>query len=266
MLYTSRDSTKFAASGHHPLSFGTDEHTLVLPAMIIGEICELAGYRVGQRGDYVGLEHGIAMVNLVHAFRSIQDHVETVNTLLSWEKLARRVMRRSPTYQPTGESTQDAFFMTYFEGQVERITDEIRSVNALDRFASRVWRVLTLGRGCKWLPAAIPLVTVYAFVVWISRPIWNRLGYPSVSTLEKYAELMRDATDRRLCTATDGLVGLAPPNSVPGDKVALLLGGRVPVVLRQDADGYRLVGEAYVHGAMYGKMMDAKKLALIKIR
>ncbi|KAI0873609.1 heterokaryon incompatibility protein-domain-containing protein [Hypoxylon argillaceum] len=269
MLYTSENppaSAKFAACGHRPLSFSTDGHALVLPAVIIGEIRELAEGCIGQRDDDVAVQHGIGQVSLLYVFQTLQDNIETVNRFLSWENLARRVMRRSPTYKPTGESMQDAFFMTYFEGQVESITDEIRAVYTLERFALTVWRILTLGRGCTWLPAAIPLVSVFGLVLWISKPVLNMLGYSSVSTVGKYSEMMKDATDRRLCTTTDGLVGLAPPDSVPGDRLALLQGGRVPVALRQDGDGYRLVGEAYVHGAMYGEMNDAQKLAVIKIR
>ncbi|KAI1191115.1 heterokaryon incompatibility protein-domain-containing protein [Nemania serpens] len=270
-LYTSKNpqvSTKFAASGHRQLSFGTDGHTLVLPATIIGEIRELAGCYIDQRDDDVDVQHGIVQVGLAHAFHALQDEIEVVNTGLSWENLARRVVGRSPVYELTGESTRDAFLITYFEGQVERITDEICAVFVLERLALTVWRILTLGSGCAWLPAAMPLVVIYGFVVWLSRPLWNILGYPSISTVEKYAEMKKDATERRLCTTTNCLVGLVPPDSVPGDRLALLQGGRVPVVLRQNVDGdsYRLVGEAYVHGAMYGKMIDAQKIALIKIR
>ncbi|KAI1194506.1 heterokaryon incompatibility protein-domain-containing protein [Nemania serpens] len=269
-LYTSENiqaSTRFMASGHGQLSFGTDGHALVLPAVIIGEIDELAGCCVGQRDDDVDMQHGFGQVSLVYAFHALQDQIEAANTFLSWENLARRVMGRSLTYEPTGESTQDAFFMTCFEGQVERTTDEIRAIYALERLALMMWRILTLGSGCTWLPAAMPLVVIVGFVVWISRPVWKILGYPSVTIDGKYAEMTKDATDRRLCTTTDCLVGLAPPDSVPGDRLALLQGGRVPVVLRRDVDGYyRLVGEAYVHGAMYGEMMDAQKMAIIKIR
>ncbi|KAI0803518.1 heterokaryon incompatibility protein-domain-containing protein [Xylaria sp. FL0064] len=268
-IYTSKNvqvSGKFAASGYSQLSFGTDGHALILPAMIIGEIHELAGYCVGQRVDDVDVQHGIILFSLAYTFQALQDQIEALNTYLSWENLARRAMRRSPTYEPTDESMQDAFFMTYYEGQVERITDEIRAIHVLETFSLTVWRILTFGRGCTWLPAAMPLVVAFAFVMWISSLVWPILGYPLVSTVEKYADMRRDTTERRLCTAADGLIGLAPPDSAPGDRLALLQGGRVPVVLRPDVDGYRLVGEAYVHGPMYGKMMDAQKVALIKIR
>ncbi|KAI0436818.1 heterokaryon incompatibility protein-domain-containing protein [Xylaria telfairii] len=268
-LYTSKNPQvpiKFMASGHRKLSFGTDRNALLLPAVIIGEIHELAGCCVDQRDDDVDLHNGLMHVNLAYAFRTLQDQIEALNTYLSWDDLARRIIRGSPTYELTGESMSDAFSITYFEGQIERITDEIRAVDAFDRFALTVWRILTLSSGCTWLPAAMPLVAIFGFIIWISTLVCNILGYLSISAVERYTEMRKDATDRRLFITTDGLVGLAPPGSVSGDSLALLQGGRVPVVLRRDADGYRLVGEGYVHGAMYGKMMDAQKVAIIKIK
>ncbi|KAI1758537.1 hypothetical protein GGR53DRAFT_256343 [Hypoxylon sp. FL1150] len=270
MLYTSSKkrqvSVKFAAGGHFQHSFVIDGRALVIPALIIGEIHELAECCGGQPDDDVGVQNGLGKVILAYASKGLQDQVEGINTSLSWERFARRYIGTSPVYKPTGESMQDTFLMTYYEGQAENITDEIRAVNTIERFAITVWRILTLGFGCTWLPVAMPLAAIAGFVVWISRPVWSFLGYPSVSTLERYADMTKDAIDRRPCITKNGLVGLAPPDSVPGDRLALLQGGRVPVVLRQDVDGYRLIGEAYVHGAMYGEMFDDQKAAKIRIK
>ncbi|KAI0203287.1 heterokaryon incompatibility protein-domain-containing protein [Astrocystis sublimbata] len=268
-MYTLKNpqvSAKFAASGHRPLSFSTDGHALVLHAVIIGEIGELAGCCIGKKDDDVDVQQGLGQLILAFSIRGLQDQIETVNTSLSWENLARKIMRRNSIYEPTGESTQDAIFRTYSEGQIERITDEFRAIYALERFSLVVWRILTLGCGCTWLPVAMPLVFVYGVIVWISTYGWNMLGYPPLSAIENYLEMIKEAAERRLCTTTNRLIGLVPPNSAPGDRLALLHGGKVPVVLRENVDGYQFVGEAYLHGAMYGEMMDAQESVLIKIR
>ncbi|XXH02510.1 hypothetical protein Hte_008886 [Hypoxylon texense] len=268
MLYTSKNpqvSAKFAAGGHGQLSHKIDGNTLVIPALIIGEIHELAGCCGGQRDDDLDVQNGLGKVSVAYALQGLRDQVEAINTSLSWERFARRSIGKSLVYKPTGESMQDTFLMTYYEGQVEEITDEIRAVNAVEKFAITVWRILTLGFGCTWFPVAAPLVTITGFVVWISRPVWSFLGYPSVSTVERYADMGKYVVERRPCTTKNGLVGLAPPGSVPGDRIALLQSGRVPVALRPDVDGYRLIGEAYVHGAMYGEMFDDQMVAEIKI-
>ncbi|RDW70124.1 hypothetical protein BP5796_08521 [Coleophoma crateriformis] len=52
-----------------------------------------------------------------------------------------------------------------------------------------------------------------------------------------------------------GHFGLGPINLEIMDEVWLFQGGRTPFVLRKRADnnGYHLIGEAYVHGLMYGE-------------
>ncbi|KAI0153247.1 heterokaryon incompatibility protein-domain-containing protein [Xylariaceae sp. FL1272] len=264
---TPQVSASFAASGNRRLSFGIEGQALVLPAVIIGEIYEIANCCVCPRDDDMNLQRGLFLVNLTSAFQSLRSAIESLNTGVSWRKLVRRVTRRSPTYQPTGESTRAAFFKTYYEGQIESITDEVLIVHAANRFVERIWELLTFGQGCAWLPLAVPLVAVYSCLVFIiSKTLGDILGFPSASVLEKYAEMTRGSTYRLLCTTKNGLIGLAPPNSSRGDKVALLQGGRVPVVLRREADGFRLVGEAYFHGVMHGEMFDVERVEVIKIR
>ena len=62
---------------------------------------------------------------------------------------------------------------------------------------------------------------------------------------------------RCLFRTNDGRIGLGPNTQRPGDSVWILSGGQVPFILRQvdcnDERRYELVGEAYVHGVMYGE-------------
>lgn len=43
-------------------------------------------------------------------------------------------------------------------------------------------------------------------------------------------------------------LGMGGPLVQEGDRVALLSGLRFPVVIREEGEGYRFVGPAYVHG------------------
>ncbi|KAL1603733.1 hypothetical protein SLS60_005323 [Paraconiothyrium brasiliense] len=55
---------------------------------------------------------------------------------------------------------------------------------------------------------------------------------------------------------TNGYLGSGPVSLVEGDEVWLLNGGKMPFILRKATDKqYLLVGESYLHGAMYGEMM-----------
>jgi hypothetical protein len=59
---------------------------------------------------------------------------------------------------------------------------------------------------------------------------------------------------RCLLTTNKGAVGSGPMETRPGDVVAVLDGGLVPVILRPVADQqYAVVGAGFVHGIMYGE-------------
>ncbi|KAK2046240.1 HET-domain-containing protein [Colletotrichum somersetense] len=61
---------------------------------------------------------------------------------------------------------------------------------------------------------------------------------------------------RPFLSASRHYVGLAPMHTLPGDKIVILLGGETPYVIRKTDYGfYEVVGEAYVHGIMYGGFM-----------
>jgi hypothetical protein len=55
--------------------------------------------------------------------------------------------------------------------------------------------------------------------------------------------------------ASDRLIGLAPDQAKIGDSIVILHGCSVPVILRYN-DGWRLVGECFVYGAMEGEAMQ----------
>lgn len=75
------------------------------------------------------------------------------------------------------------------------------------------------------------------------------------------ASYFQEATEnacnwRRLIVTEDGHVGLGPRVTEPGDVVCILGGGAVPLLLRPEGDGnsFKLVGEAYVQGMMFGEI------------
>ncbi|KAE9363974.1 hypothetical protein N431DRAFT_497705 [Stipitochalara longipes BDJ] len=74
----------------------------------------------------------------------------------------------------------------------------------------------------------------------------------------------RMTTRQRFFISADGYIGLCPPNTVKGDEIWVLSGGKVPFVLRsrgqtgrkskaESIPEYTLVGNAYVQGIMYGE-------------
>ena len=70
----------------------------------------------------------------------------------------------------------------------------------------------------------------------------------------------------RFAVTEKGYIGLVPHCAQIGDKVALILGAPIPFILREtggragdsDKGTMQLVGDAYIHGMIYGKAMDLK--------
>jgi hypothetical protein len=61
---------------------------------------------------------------------------------------------------------------------------------------------------------------------------------------------------RTFAITEKGYMAMVPPQTKPGDVVAIFLGCQVPQVLRQTGDSDRRYfhwGEAYVHGTMHGE-------------
>ncbi|KAI1422520.1 heterokaryon incompatibility protein-domain-containing protein [Xylaria sp. FL1777] len=67
------------------------------------------------------------------------------------------------------------------------------------------------------------------------------------------------AKGRRFAGTDGGLIGWVPEETIEGDMIVILYGGKVPLVVRHDSEGkYRLIGECYIHGLMDGKAIRAK--------
>jgi hypothetical protein len=66
-------------------------------------------------------------------------------------------------------------------------------------------------------------------------------------------------SERRLFKTKNDFVGMGTLSIQPGDQVWLIRDSLVPLVLRPTSGSsgtFRLVGEAYLHGFMYGEMLQ----------
>ena len=61
---------------------------------------------------------------------------------------------------------------------------------------------------------------------------------------------------RRLARTEKGFIALVPELSQPGDCVALLRGGKLPLMVRARGSQWEMIGCAYVHGIMFGEAWD----------
>jgi hypothetical protein len=88
----------------------------------------------------------------------------------------------------------------------------------------------------------------------------ERSGYRDevkAAAWQRYYLAMQCLYDFRPFLSKKGYIGLAPEFAAPGDTICVILGAIAPYVLRKISDGgFKLVGEAYVHGIMDGEAMD----------
>jgi hypothetical protein len=66
---------------------------------------------------------------------------------------------------------------------------------------------------------------------------------------------------RRFFITHSGFMGLGPVQAKVGDKVVVVIGVNVPLILREETtiERYAVVGEAYVHGLMDGLAVDENR-------
>ena len=72
--------------------------------------------------------------------------------------------------------------------------------------------------------------------------------------------MIQSTCARTLVLTRKGYLGLGPTNAQKGDLVCILYGCSVPVIIRKYGQGYRFVGESYIHGLMDGAAVDQPSL------
>lgn len=79
-------------------------------------------------------------------------------------------------------------------------------------------------------------------------------------------DFLRVARNRKFCVTKKRYMGWCPFNTRPGDRICILFGGQTPYVVRKEGKGYRLLGEAYIHGVMDGEVLSMPDIKMETIR
>ncbi|EXL40291.1 hypothetical protein FOCG_17179 [Fusarium oxysporum f. sp. radicis-lycopersici 26381] len=64
---------------------------------------------------------------------------------------------------------------------------------------------------------------------------------------------LRWAVDQRMARTKSGYLAIIPESSKVEDHIALLKGGKTPYVLRKVGEQWKILGDCYVHGVMFGE-------------
>jgi hypothetical protein len=106
----------------------------------------------------------------------------------------------------------------------------------------------------------IPIHLLFAKRTWLSS-FQNSLINKTAESICPYLMTAERGSGNRLFLTQRGYIGLCPSTARPGDAVYILLGSRVPHVLRKrdnGQSGHTLLGDAFVYGAMDGELMKNK--------
>jgi hypothetical protein len=112
-----------------------------------------------------------------------------------------------------------------------------------------VWRTLVTNKEDEWTFNEAPGHWAATYTVWV-----NDEGVRQGR--DHFRIAMAQYLFRNFVISRKGYFGLAPRKTLPGDKICVILGCSVPVVLRKVDKGYRLIGDIYVHGIMKGEVMS----------
>ncbi|KAK4647376.1 uncharacterized protein QC761_0000320 [Podospora bellae-mahoneyi] len=177
-------------------------------------------------------------------FHVLSNIVEIRETYLEWENFARselgenidhRHIFRDTVTTSTACPLEPALFDARFDGWLKAVKSVEKFKKAkLDQYAKKTYLSVT---GFSAIINTEDDDLPEPFTAYLSHAPRRRLGITA---------------GKRLC--------LLPKMTEVGDKVVLLRGGRVPVILRQREDSsMQFVGEAYVHDAMDGEAFDEDK-------
>jgi hypothetical protein len=205
-----------------------------------------------------------------------------------WRTMCGNYSKSDREY-PASHFVGAQWFRQYIlENMAIRMMSEVGTDDSFSN-AARAGVVLTAlnmeGSGCHFLPGFLELVGLFqTYAVELVATMQNMPGGVEGALEDDSQEALKTAACarlgsseaerevismvmmsmalplRRMFVTEGGMLGVAPPGVQQGDEVWLLRGARVPFILRRKEVGSEndltLVGEAYLHGAMNGEMVD----------
>jgi len=182
-------------------------------------------------------------------------------TFMNWEDITGA---RTCARYLTGEDMLDAYWKAFLGGHTVRKDDEgwaeerARWEQLVQEYREPCKYQLHRSKFTYGVALGLSLVTKSVMGAF---GIYGSHQWPADLRSPKASHTM----NRRMFTTRDGYIGLGPKELHPGDRIALLSGGRLPFVLRPDGSAYQLIGDCYIHGMMSGERYDAGKCSIIRL-
>ncbi|KAK4549407.1 hypothetical protein LTR36_006404 [Oleoguttula mirabilis] len=216
-----------------------------------GDVLTIKGFEwatigeIGQPGDVSG---GGSTFGFTREYRQA---ISRQRVMHGWEKLCC-VHSVGTTYYDasTQESMRSAYWRALVAGSVfDRVEITEEQFNEFDRNTRPFNWIFDLHIASIPLLCHIAYVGVLAFIA-----LRNLVGQGGMGLVFQTRMGLTTPNRRMFVGASlEGrVIGLAPATAKPGDRLCFCKGAMVPLVLRKQDHGNRLIGDAYVHGAMMG--------------
>ncbi|KAH7239838.1 heterokaryon incompatibility protein-domain-containing protein [Fusarium solani] len=231
---------------------------LVLEGLIVDELDVLGGkldYPVPTK-EPVTTKHRIRAwnKNMSYNRKAIEAIGEIWSTLKGWEQLALRCKR---LHTAPGESREEALLTTMCKNQIPLTSDRTVVLDHMRRCIKGMADDSKTGAVSKMLGLPHMAPKLYHMLVGFSKEL--RMDDDDFILFELAILNLRWAVDQRMARTKGGYLALVPETCRVGDEIALLKGGKTPYVVRRDGEHWKLLGDCYVHGIMFGEAWDERK-------
>ena len=157
---------------------------------------------------------------------------------------------------PTGETKEEVLFRTYVRGPPWHQPDSPTATEELKSLRKSFWAQLEWVKLLEAVPG--------------SPEAQRRKEIEAQTAVFKHDTAPR-AYKRRFCVTKRGYFGFVPETTEIGDSLGVVCGAPIPFVLRavdgQSSEGcYELIGDCYVHGLMYGQVLELPDVKVEKFR
>lgn len=252
-LISSRKHPTFEASkgSKYELLLSDDNRLLGVEGMFLGLVQRISGALDDDENNAVrnARVHPVSMMQKAEAEAlRILDWIDAGGTL-------------SSDLYVTGEPMLEAFWKTMVAGQVEGFEAEAGTELFLG-YLEHLADIRASAQSLEWVMLQTMIPRLSEQGQYEKEVEGLQIMLEMISPNEEYKKF-RDhlwrTIYRRMMRTDTGYIGLAPRTTEVGDRVALLKGASVPILLRPNGDTWINVGEAYVHGIMYGEQWDEIK-------
>lgn len=188
--------------------------------------------------DVISLQ-GVKVARIKHVSHILHERAQHFGTIkILWERTAQKIVAHTGP-----DSLQEAFVQTIQAGRT-RMSDKTAEENSYSALDLELYLIM-MESGGVFSQEALDFVDLH-------------LDHfrDSDSALQAVRGLIYTYRRMAFFITSTGHLGVGATIAQPGDVVCVLFGGNLPYLIRPVGSQYRFLGQCYVHGFMYGAVIQ----------